>query len=226
VKYSNTKILFVSFIILTAIMAPFSLAEKETTKIQLVSYLDPAYVLDKIKTQPYFLYFAAGKYYYNKGNPDKSLEMFNKAVDFNPDYAPSYHNIGVIHYDNADYDLATESLQQAIEIDPKYEKAYYSLGILLFELGRFDEAIPYFEKFAEMQPENPNANFDLAQSYVAKFRKAEETVTEDYDDLEQALYYLKKTQLLEPEFPYLENNIQIIESILRARQELLGDLNG
>lgn len=141
--------------------------------------------------------------------------MFQKAINLNNDFAQAHYNLAVVYYENKEYDKALEKLKETISLDSSYSRAYNSLGVLYFELGEINNAIESFSKTVELEPNNINASFDLAQSYVARFRKAELTSTQDYDDLDKALLYLKKTEELQPDFPNALNNIEIIESILK-----------
>jgi len=44
------------------------------------------------------VYYDRGLAYLNKGQNDKALEDFNKAIAINPNYAKAYYNRGVIYY--------------------------------------------------------------------------------------------------------------------------------
>lgn len=210
------KLFLALFIILSAA------ASAQSTRIKIISYLHPQYIIEQIKSQPYILYFAAGKFYFRIGNTDKAVEMFEKTAEFKPDFAPAYHNLAAVYYGNGEYNDALMEFKKAVEINPSYAKAHYSLGILYFELTEFDNAIDSFSKAVELQPDNANSNFDLAQSYVARFRKAEEDNSQDFDDLEKALFYLKKAEELQPGFAYALDNVNVIESIVEAREVLIG----
>ncbi|MCK5282017.1 MAG: tetratricopeptide repeat protein [Nanoarchaeota archaeon] len=200
-------------------MLPIAFAE--STKINVISYINPKYIIDEIKSKPYLLYFTLGKLYFRMDMIDESLEMFEKAVEFKPTFITAYHNIGVIYYGKGEYDNALDVFMGAVEIDDSYAKAHYSIGVLYFELGDLDNAITYFENVVQLEPDNANANFDLAQNYVARFRKSEDEDKPDYRDLEQALLYLKRTEKLNPGVPYVLNNIDIIQSIADARDDLI-----
>jgi len=206
--------LFVTVIVLLAVSA-------ESTTLKITSKIHPKYIIEEIKSKPSVLYFAIGKFYFKIGKLDSSLRMFEKAVQSDPGFAPAYHNLGVVYYTKSEFDSALIEFKKAVDLDVSYSKAYYSMGILYFELQDFDNAISSFLRVVELQPENANANFDLAQSYVARFRKNEENNSEDYADLEKALLYLNKTEELQHGFPHALNNIDIIKSIVEAREILL-----
>ena len=196
-------------------------AYAESTTIKIISYVNPIKVIEAIRSEPFGLYFIAGKYFFNSGDLNRAEYMFSKAIEYNPDFSPAYHNLGVIYYTWGDHDRAKEEFERAVESNPEYSKAYYSMGILNFELGEYDSAIENLLEAVNLEPENPNINFDLAQSFVARFRGNEPEGTENFSDLEQALIYLGRAKEIEPNFPYIINNIEIIESIVNSRRELL-----
>jgi len=189
--------------------------------LKITSYTNPAHIIEEIKSKPYTIYFALGKFYFKIGNTDNSIGMFEKAIQLNPTFAPAYHNLGVAYYKKQDYGNALSEFKKAIELDNAYAKAYYSLAVLYFELQDFDNAIHTFLRLVELQPNNANISFDLAQSYVSRFRKNEENNSQDYNDLEKALFYLKNAEELQPGFPHALDNINIIKSILEQREILL-----
>lgn len=212
------KKVLIIFVVLT-LLATAVLAQ-DSTFVKLSSKINPKYLIEEIKEKPYIIYFYVGKLYFNSGDLDKSKEMFERAISFKDDFSPAYHNIGVVHYERKEYELAIEQFNLAIDKDPTNTKAYYSLGILFFELTDFDNAIVAFKNAVILEPDNPNMNFDLAQSYVAKFRRLEENNIYNYEDLENALTYLKSTEELQPGFPNTANNIDVIQNIIDARQIL------
>ena len=190
-------------------------------RIKFVTTVPPKYLMDEIKSQPYWLYFQVGEFYFNGGNIPKAIEMFERALDFNPEFAPGYHNLGVAYYSQQEYSKAEEFFLKAVEVDKKYGKGHYSLGVFYFERREFDNAIEFFENTIKINQKDANAHFDLGQSYVARFRQAEFEEKENYKDLSAALKHLKRAEKLEPGFPYAESNIEIIESIMDARTKLL-----
>ena len=64
-----------------------------------------------------------------KGDFDRAIEDFNKAIDLKPDYAKAYYNRGIAYGDKGDFDRAIEDFNKAIDLNPDYAKAYYSRGI-------------------------------------------------------------------------------------------------
>lgn len=216
-KVATTLILV---ILLLAVSLPIAEASEKNIVIRIKSKIHPKYIIAELKSKLYLLYFNIGKYYFKAGKINMSIRMFIKTTKVNPKFAPAYHNLGVAYYKKGEIKKAINEFKKSIEVDQRYVKGHYSLGILYFQLGNFTEAIKSLSKVVELEPENPNVNFDLGQSYVARFRKNEEKGNPNFKDLEMGLKYLKKTEEIKPGFPHALNNIKIIESILKARKEL------
>ena len=179
-------------------------------------------IIEEIRSAPHIIFFTAGKIYFKMGNYDKAIEMFEKSSKINTGCAPSSYNLGASYYKKGDYEKALEAFKDAIKRDNEYTLAYYSLGLLYFEINDFDNAIISLSSAVALQPSNPQINFDLAQSYVARFRENELEGNGNYDDLYIALDYLKNAEKISPGFPYAIDNINVIESILSTREELIG----
>ena len=73
-----------------------------------------------------------GVSYNNKGEYDKAIKEFTKALEINPKDATIYNVRGVAYYDKGQYDQAISDYNKAIEINPKYTDAYINRGITYF----------------------------------------------------------------------------------------------
>ncbi len=63
-----------------------------------------------------------------KGQYDRAISDFNKAIEINPRYADAYYNRGVAYGEKGEYDKAIADYTKAIEIIPKYAWAYNNRG--------------------------------------------------------------------------------------------------
>lgn len=61
------------------------------------------------------------------GRLDEAIALFNKALEFEPDYADTYNNLGFAYYKKGELDRAEEYFKKALDIDPGYEKARINL---------------------------------------------------------------------------------------------------
>jgi superkiller protein 3 len=104
-------------------------------------------------------YFQQGYAYNNKGDYDKAIEYYNKAIELNPDYAVAYYNLGNVYNNKGDYgkaieyyNKAIEYYNKAIELNPDSVDAYNNLGIAYNIKSDDDKAIEYYNKAIELNP--------------------------------------------------------------------------
>ena len=171
--------------------------------------------IKEIKENPQILYLKLGNSFFNNNLIEESAELYRKAIDTNSNFAPAYHNLGIAYYKQKRYNKAIEQFGKAIEANKSYAKAYSSLAVLYFELGGYGNAITHFQILTKLEPDNAGAHFDLAQSYVAGFRSDEKQEKENLGYLKQALFHLKKTVEIEPDFPNALTNMRVIEKVIK-----------
>jgi tetratricopeptide (TPR) repeat protein len=64
----------------------------------------------------------------NKGDYDKAIEYYHKAIELKPDDAVAYYNLGCAYDNKGDYDKAIKSYNKAIELKPDDAVAYNNRG--------------------------------------------------------------------------------------------------
>jgi tetratricopeptide (TPR) repeat protein len=215
------KKIILSILLIFAVVSSLVIAA-EPERFKVSSSIHPKYLLEELKLKPHLLYFTIGNFYYKIGKVEKAQEMYDKALSLKKDLAAAYNNIGLIHYNNEDYDKSIAQFKKIIEFDRENSNAYYSQGIVYFKQENYLLAIESFTKAVEFDSKNPNKNFDLAQSYVAQFRKDEKDNIEDYSYLEEALKHFKIVKDIDSNFPNLENNVKILDFIISQRNSLIG----
>jgi len=57
-----------------------------------------------------------------RGKLDRALDMFNRAIEVDPNFATSYYNISCIHATRKEKDKALEYLRKAISLDISYKE--------------------------------------------------------------------------------------------------------
>ena len=63
-----------------------------------------------------------------KGDYDRVLQDYTKAIDLNPDDANAYNNSGVAYHLKKEYESAIADYTQAIQLKPDYAIAYNNRG--------------------------------------------------------------------------------------------------
>jgi tetratricopeptide (TPR) repeat protein len=140
----------------------------------------------------------AGTNAYNKGDYNRALEEFKKAVIISESLygkehsktANCYNNLGVVYGNKGDYDKAISNYKKALAIDlkalgPEHQGVaidYNNLGVTYRSKGDYDRAISYCEKALAIRlkvlgSENPNVatsynNLGTAYQYKGDYNRA------------------------------------------------------
>lgn len=112
-------------------------------------------------------------------NPQDAVELFNRAINSNPQQATFYTNRGLALHALERWDEAADSYDRAIAIKPDYASAYINRGNTLQVLGRWDEAIDSYSCAIALKPDFAEAYFNRGNTLQALKRWQE--AVEDFD---------------------------------------------
>jgi serine/threonine-protein kinase len=142
------------------------------------------------------------KRYDRPENIDLAIEIFRKAVERDPKFAPAYAGLAESYYrknslipDPQWTRLALESSRQAVELDGDLALARVARGIVLLQSPKSGEAGPELERALELDPRSSQAHMWMAEYLCRKgelelseqhFRLAVELNREDWNP---HLYY-------------------------------------
>ena len=94
--------------------------------------------------------------YYDKGQYDRAIWDYNKAIEINPKGTVAYINRGNVYAANGQYNRAISDYTKAIEINSKDTAAYINRGIAYYYTQRYDKAWDDVDKAqslgAQIQP--------------------------------------------------------------------------
>ena len=97
-----------------------------------------------------------GYAFHNAGDLDAALNLYQKAVEFDPLYALVYNDLGIIYEEKGFLARARESYLKAIQIDPNYLGAYANLALFYEGERDLEKAALYWQKRAELgSPDDP-----------------------------------------------------------------------
>jgi tetratricopeptide (TPR) repeat protein/O-antigen ligase len=82
---------------------------------------------------------------------DTAIQYYDKAIEFDPDWATNYANLSVLYASNGNYDRAIESMEKAINLAPKAALFHLNLAIIAEEAGRDQMAISHYWEFLMFQ---------------------------------------------------------------------------
>jgi tetratricopeptide (TPR) repeat protein/predicted Ser/Thr protein kinase len=114
-----------------------------------------------------------GGYYGNLGDWEKLLEMYNKALELDPNFGLVHNNLGYFYRNIGNIEKSIEHFERYVSIDPYNPNALDSLADANFWLGRVDEALEKYKEALEVKPD-----FHLSMrniSYIYAFK-------EEYDE--------------------------------------------
>ena len=90
-------------------------------------------------------------YLFEKKDPDKALEYYEKAVKYATPKSPYYTSVSLLHkglvnYLQKDFKEAYNTTLKAIELSPDFYEAHYQHAQYCASLGKYDEAIKHLKK--------------------------------------------------------------------------------
>jgi tetratricopeptide (TPR) repeat protein len=124
-----------------------------------ILYLTPFYVLNNL-----------GYAYYKKGDRQRAIENYKKALSMKPDFGLAYYNLGLAYKDNKQTEQAIEAMRSSVTYAPSFLNAQFQLGLLSFNAGKYAEAKKAFQEVVRLAPQSENGR--LAQQYLDFLKKS------------------------------------------------------
>lgn len=127
-------------------------------------------------------YVLRGHVYRHKGELEKAVADYGKAISLNAKGAEQFYGLGLTYQLQGKVELALENYGKAIEADSKHSLSYITRGGLLQKRQQHDLALVDFSRALEADPNSAEAYNARGFSYSAKgeLQKA-------LDDLDKAL---------------------------------------
>lgn len=99
---------------------------------------------------------------------DEAEEVLLAAIEAEPEYPLSYHNLGVVYKLTGDNTAAISYLEQTLERWSYNPVALSDLGLLYMSQEKYDRAIEYFHRAVEQEPSFSTAYSNLGVLYVVQ----------------------------------------------------------
>lgn len=103
-----------------------------------------------------------------------------------------------VYFRNEDYGLAAQAYQKAVEVTPKDAEAWLGLAASYDHLRRFDLADQAYERVLQLAATNAAILNNAGYSQLMR------------GNLESARRFLLKAYELEPDNPYIKNNLRLL----------------
>jgi type IV pilus biogenesis/stability protein PilW len=99
-------------------------------------------------------YHNLGSAYYQKGLLTVAASSFQKALEYNPNFAYANYYLGRIYFQTNRFVEAIQEFQSAIQRDPLYLPAYYQLGLVYHKNGEREKAQETLQKVIALAPQS------------------------------------------------------------------------
>ena len=102
------------------------------------------------------LYHERGLEFHSKGETEKAIAAFTRAISFDSKYADAYNSRGFVYFELRDMEKAITDFSAAIRLSPKNSFAYNFRGSAYAMRREYDKAIQDWEMVLKLDPENTN----------------------------------------------------------------------
>ena len=96
-----------------------------------------------------------------KGDFERAILWYSRAVDAEPSMAAAHTNLGNLYYERGSFELAKNAYETALEHEPNQAEARFNLGNLLDEEGDPDAAIQELRRVVAAYPGFADAHYNL-----------------------------------------------------------------
>ncbi|QDV71429.1 TPR repeat-containing protein YrrB [Rosistilla carotiformis] len=112
-------------------------------------------------------YLNLGTAYFEQGEHQAALQMFQRATELEPEDARPWANLGYSLQTEGEPDRAIEALRRAIQIKPGYLRPHRELAVLLQRKQQWPAAREHFERALEINASDPQTLNDYAIGLAA-----------------------------------------------------------
>ncbi len=109
-----------------------------------------------------------GVSYHAKGDYDRALDDFTRAIELAPQNAFCYNQRGVSYHNKGEHDRALADLTRAIELAPQQAEYYFERGKFYHNQNKYDRALADFTQAIELDPQNAQYYYSRGVSYHNK----------------------------------------------------------
>jgi tetratricopeptide (TPR) repeat protein len=111
-----------------------------------------------------------GNVAYKRGETDKSIELYKKAIAADPGYLLAYAHLGDAYRQAERYQEAYRAYEKVLDLEPKnatelstYDDALYRLASLDLQMGAYERAGMLLSELLRANPEHPSGYYAYGQ---------------------------------------------------------------
>ncbi len=186
-----------------------------------IRWLSTAIALDKGYTLAYNM---RGSLHHHRGEADKAIADFTRAIECNPNSVRDYVNRGAAYFHKKDLDRAWADFTKAISLDPRNEEARFNRARAEAERGNPDAAIADYNRALEIVQHNASIHTrEYAASMSAQVYTSRGCAYADKKEYGQAVADHCKAIELEPRKAIAYNNRGQAYDKMGDRERALAD---
>jgi protein O-mannosyl-transferase len=136
------------------LIVPLSLLTFKQIHIWKNSFTLWTYAIETEPGKASVAYKNRGVYYYERGEFDRAIEDYTKAIDLDPSYIHAYNNRGLAFCRIGRLDRAFADFNKALAINPTHFEALVNRGLAFDQAGQPEKAIEDYDAAIALSPSN------------------------------------------------------------------------
>ena len=116
-----------------------------------------------------------GAVFYEQGNIENALQIFEGLVELQPDNGNAHAALGAVLTLRKDDQKATRHLEKAIELEPNQIAPYVNLGEVYVRQQKLEQALMVMKKAIELDPDENDYGANRARSMIMGIYKVLES---------------------------------------------------
>ena len=159
---------------------------------------------DALKKNPnnFFACQILGSEMAKKGQHEKALQYYDRALKANSKLWPAYNNKGLILNTLGRREEALQNFQKAIKANKFSVEAYHNIGAYYYENKNFDEAVKYFLRATEIDP-----------LYIESYNYLGVVLVEQ-GKIDDGVKYFNKVLQMDPRNMNAQKNLKIAQKLI------------
>ena len=126
------------------------------------------YIKHQNRHQKAYKEFYIGMFYQSRGDSEKAIKHYTKAIKLKPHFAAAYNNRGAVYYRQGDYNHAIDAYTKAIELNPKNAMTYANRGAAYGAKDDHDHTINDCNIAIELDSQNASAYKNRGSAHLFK----------------------------------------------------------
>lgn len=181
--------------------------------------------------------FRLGNKFKQEGKLEEAISAYRAAIEQNPNFYWSYHNLGEVLAELGKWDEAVTHYRKAIALNPNFAWSHYYLGEVLMQLGKWGEAVAAYRSAIEIEPKSYQFHHKLGETLYQISLKIDQESLQTYINLAEVLFESHHFQGAETELYDLNDEVflqatedfndkDFIEEVYRTYLKREGDQDG